>query len=63
MNHKRKKPKSSRAGCLLCKHHKHQGAKKSLCNQTVQEKRSRFNEKEQIRALDSVTRDVCPTDS
>lgn len=25
MNHKRKGPKSTRAGCLLCKPHKHQG--------------------------------------
>lgn len=24
-NHKRKGPKSTRAGCLLCKPHKHQG--------------------------------------
>ena len=26
MNHKRKGPKSTRAGCLLCKPHKRQGA-------------------------------------
>lgn len=26
MNHKRKRPKSTRAGCLLCKPHKRQGA-------------------------------------
>jgi hypothetical protein len=26
MNHKRKKPKSGRAGCLLCKPHKRQGS-------------------------------------
>ena len=26
-HHKRKKPKSSRAGCLLCKPHKRQGAR------------------------------------
>lgn len=25
MNHKRKRPKSSRAGCLLCKPHKKNG--------------------------------------
>lgn len=25
MNHKRRRPKSSRAGCLMCKMHKHQG--------------------------------------
>ena len=27
MDHKRKKAKSSRAGCLLCKPHKHQAEK------------------------------------
>lgn len=32
--HKRKKPKSGRAGCLLCKPHKHQGADR----RTLQEK-------------------------
>lgn len=26
MNHKRRKPKSTRAGCLLCKPHKRQGS-------------------------------------
>jgi hypothetical protein len=26
MNHKRKRPKSGRAGCLLCKPHKRQGS-------------------------------------
>jgi len=26
MHHKRKRPKSTRAGCLLCKPHKRQGA-------------------------------------
>lgn len=25
MNHKRKRPKSTRAGCLMCKPQKHQG--------------------------------------
>lgn len=28
MNHKRKKPKNSRAGCLLCKPNKMNGARK-----------------------------------
>ena len=28
-HHKRKKPKSTRAGCLLCKPHKRQGAPKA----------------------------------
>lgn len=27
MNHKRKKPKSSRAGCLMCKPYKRQGSR------------------------------------
>lgn len=27
MNHKRKKPKNARAGCLLCKPHKANGCK------------------------------------
>lgn len=31
MNHKRKKPKNSRAGCLMCKPHKMNGAKRSNC--------------------------------
>ena len=29
MNHKRKGPKSTRSGCLLCKYHKHQAFKHS----------------------------------
>jgi len=36
-HHKRKKPKSGRAGCLLCKPHKRQG----VDNPIVQEKRAR----------------------
>ncbi len=31
MHHKRKRPKNSRAGCLLCKPHKMNGAKGSMC--------------------------------
>lgn len=31
MNHKRKKPKNARAGCLMCKPHKMNGAKGSMC--------------------------------
>jgi hypothetical protein len=27
MNHKRRRPKSTRAGCLMCKPHKRQGSK------------------------------------
>lgn len=47
-HHKRRKPKSSRAGCLLCKPHKANGAKSRLCNQTPQEKRSRATHREQV---------------
>lgn len=47
-HHKRGKPKSSRAGCLMCKPHKHQGAKKSLKNQTKQEQLAIASEKEQV---------------
>lgn len=38
-HHKRRKPKSSRAGCLYCKPHKHQGAKDCFDSKTVQEQR------------------------
>jgi hypothetical protein len=31
MNHKRKKPKNARAGCLLCKPHKMNGSKPHVC--------------------------------
>ena len=37
MHHKRGRVKSSRAGCLMCKPHKHQGAKDTFANQTRQE--------------------------
>jgi hypothetical protein len=47
MNHKRKRPKSGRAGCLMCKPHKHQRAKDSSGSQTVQELRARVSEREQ----------------
>ena len=48
VNHKRGKPKSARAGCMLCKPHKHQGAKKSEKNQPIQERRA--IEAERLRA-------------
>lgn len=47
MNHKRKRPKNQRAGCLLCKPHKHQAEKDTLGNQTLQEKKGRIAETEQ----------------
>lgn len=47
MNHKRKRHKNRRAGCLLCKPHKGNGSAKKFCNQTWQEKRARISEREQ----------------
>jgi len=44
-NHKRKGPKSTRAGCLLCKPHKRQGADAP----TRQEQRARDVEAEELR--------------
>jgi len=35
-HHKRGRPKSSRAGCLLCKPHKHQGRKKTARSKRAQ---------------------------
>lgn len=40
MNHKRKRPKNQRNGCIYCKPHKHQAEKDSLKNQTIQEQKS-----------------------
>lgn len=41
MNHKRKRPKSRRAGCLLCKPYKANGAKGQDASQTYQERKAR----------------------
>ena len=43
---KRRRPKNRRAGCLLCKPPKANGAKGSFCNQTTQEKKAVIAEKE-----------------
>lgn len=48
MNHKRKGPKDTRAGCLMCKPHKSNGFKGMHESQTNQEKLARINEEEQI---------------
>lgn len=40
MNHKRKRPKNQRNGCLLCKPYKHQANKDSLSNQALQEQKA-----------------------
>ena len=44
MNHKRRRPKNRRAGCLLCKPHKANG----VDDQRRQEERARVSEREQI---------------
>lgn len=54
MNHKRCRPKDSRAGCLMCKPHKSNGFKGCLGMQTWQEKRSRVDFEEQLEELDAV---------
>jgi len=41
MNHKRGRPKDRRAGCLLCKPHKANGAKGRESSQTFQERKAR----------------------
>jgi hypothetical protein len=45
-NHKRKRPKNKRSGCLCCKPHKGNGSKGKFCNQTVQEKKALEKDKE-----------------
>jgi hypothetical protein len=44
MNHKRKRPKNRRAGCLLCKPYKANGAKGRTESQTLQERKARQKE-------------------
>jgi hypothetical protein len=46
MNHKRKRPKSARAGCLLCKPHKGNGSKGKAKSQTRQEQRALITDRE-----------------
>jgi len=55
-NHKRRRPKNRRGGCLLCKPHKANGCKGSLTHQTNQEKKARVSEKEQRREAADPTR-------
>lgn len=50
-NHKRRRPKNRRAGCLFCKPHKGNGTKKTRSAQTRQELRSRMSEKEQRKEI------------
>lgn len=48
MNHKRRKRKSARAGCLMCKPYKHQAEKDRFDAQTEQEKKARLGTHEQL---------------
>jgi len=59
MNHKRKGPKSTRSGCLMCKPHKNQKLKDMLQYQTRQEKIARLQEAEQKDEL-MVSSELCP---
>lgn len=51
MNHKRKKSKQHRAGCLLCKPHKANGRKDRFEDQIYQEQLVRISEDEQLEEL------------
>lgn len=46
MHHKRRRPKNRRAGCLMCKPHKHQRAKDTKDAQTIQELKARIEDRE-----------------
>lgn len=50
-HHKRRRPKSTRAGCLCCKPHKDQRRKDCEESQTWQERRARVSEREQREEL------------
>ena len=47
MNHKRKRPKNRRAGCLMCKGHKANGVKGTFDAQTRQEKKAIMADREE----------------
>jgi len=49
MNHKRKRPKNRRAGCLLCKPHKANGAKGREAHQTLQERKARERQTDSVK--------------
>lgn len=51
MNHKRGRPKSSRAGCLLCKPHKHQATKDTGEAMTAPARRAADRTSEEILSL------------
>ena len=47
-NFKRKGPKSTRAGCLMCKPHKHQGSSDSFGSLTLQEQRAVLSDQDSL---------------
>jgi hypothetical protein len=51
-NFKRKGPKSTRAGCLMCKPHKRQGQKLLV--------RLRFNEVRRMKAMQEQMKEIVP---
>ena len=51
MHHKRRRPKSTRAGCAMCKPHKQNGIKGGEAAQIWQERKSRLSEREQLDEL------------
>ena len=53
MNHKRKRPKNRRAGCLLCKPHKANGAKGRKTEQTMQERVARERDAFELAEVDA----------
>ncbi|MBI5180915.1 MAG: hypothetical protein HZA05_05890 [Nitrospirae bacterium] len=46
--HKRKKPKSGRAGCLLCKPHKRQGADRRTLQEKAQDEAEKISGKSEL---------------
>jgi hypothetical protein len=51
-NHKRKRPKSTRSGCLFCKPHKRNGLRNSLHFRPRQDREARLRQREQMDEAD-----------
>jgi hypothetical protein len=51
MHHKRGRSKDRRAGCLMCKFNKSNSYKDSWNAQTMQERKARIAEREQLREI------------
>ena len=59
MNHKRKRPKNARAGCLLCKPHKANGAKNRQSPSVVRRvQRGRDDRAVLEESMESIRREV-----